>query len=130
MSDALRQVIFDDCAQRLADMAYRAINVLKKDPGDIVTVAIHVDDPAWTDLAEHLMPGTDWQAFRDRGEKPVARGTTTGGVMEYIAKVCPDICEAIMAGPPEGYLFAFVMDGGGASVYTVPYTPMIVTAEN
>jgi hypothetical protein len=119
--DEMRQEIFDDSAQRLADMAHRAVHVLGHAPADIVTVAIHVDDPDWTDLAETLMPGADWQSYRDRGEKPIARGTAMAGVANYIAHVCPTLAESIHTGPPDGHLFAFVMDGGGASVYAVPY---------
>ena len=43
-------------------------------PEDVVIVLIEVDDPNGGALAEILMPGTDWQPFRDRGEMPVARG--------------------------------------------------------
>jgi hypothetical protein len=71
------------------------------------------------------MPGADWQPYRDRGEKPIARGTATGGVAEYIAEVCPTLADAIGAGPPDRHLFAFVMDCGGASIYAVPYDTMV-----
>lgn len=120
--EQLRQEIFDNSAQSLAEKAYRAVHVLGNDPSEIVTVAIHVDDPEWTFLVDALMPGQDWQQFRDRGEKPVARGSARAeGVCEMLSELVPDLAEPIAAGPPEGHLFAFVMDGGGASIYAVPY---------
>jgi hypothetical protein len=39
-----------------------------------IIVAIDADDPAWTNLRDALMPGHDWDAYRARGEAPVARG--------------------------------------------------------
>lgn len=41
-----------------------------------VIVVLDVDDPDGRALAEKLMPKQDelWQSFRDKGEKPVARG--------------------------------------------------------
>jgi len=120
-SKATRQEIFDASAQRLTDMAYRAVHELGHKPTEIVTVAIHVDDPDWTDLAETLMPGQDWQQYRDRGEKPIARGTASAGIADYLSSVCPNLATVISEGPPDGHLFAFVMDCGGASVYAVSY---------
>ena len=37
-------------------------------------VILNVDDPNGGPLAEVLMPGADWQPYRDRGETPYARG--------------------------------------------------------
>jgi hypothetical protein len=122
--DEKRQEIFDESAVRLSEMAYRAINVLGLDPSEVATVAINVDDPAWTDLAEKLMPGHDWQSYRDRGELPIARGSVMWGAAEYICTVCPALSMALETAPPEGHLYAFVMDGGGASLFVVPYTGM------
>lgn len=123
----LRQEIFDDSAQRLSDMAYRAIHELGKNPEDIVMVAIHVDDPEWTFVADALMPGCDWQPLRDRGEKPIARGSAMAdGICEMLSELVPDLAETIAAGPPDRHLFAFVMDGGGASVYAVPYDAQVI----
>jgi hypothetical protein len=124
MKDELRQEIFDANSDRLIEKAQRAVNVLGMLPKDVVVVAIHVDDPEWTDLANKLVPGEDWQRFRDRGELPIARGSASWGVAEYIQHVCPDVAIAIEAGPPEGHLFAFVMAAGGVSVFAVPYSGM------
>ena len=43
-------------------------------PDGVVIVLLNVDDPYGGALAEILMPGHDWQAYRDRGEVPFARG--------------------------------------------------------
>lgn len=41
---------------------------------DAVIVLLKVDDPNGGMLAEMLMPGYNWQEYRDRGEVPFARG--------------------------------------------------------
>ena len=43
-------------------------------PTAVVIVLLNVDDPYGGILAEALMPGHNWQQFRDRGEVPYARG--------------------------------------------------------
>ena len=46
-------------------------------PDDVVIVLISVDDPHGGPLADMLMPNHDWQQYRDKGEKPIARGLAT-----------------------------------------------------
>lgn len=41
---------------------------------DAVVTCIQVDDPLGGQLADALMPGHDWQAIRDLGQVPCARG--------------------------------------------------------
>lgn len=41
---------------------------------DVLIVIINMDDPFGSDVGDALMPGHDWQAYRDRGEVPFARG--------------------------------------------------------
>lgn len=41
---------------------------------DVVIVLLHVDDVHGGPIADHLMPGYNWQEIRDRGEIPIARG--------------------------------------------------------
>jgi len=50
------------------------VAVLGKAPRDVVIVLLNVNDKVGCVLAEALMPGHEWQTFRDRGEIPVARG--------------------------------------------------------
>jgi len=44
------------------------------DPTKFAIVLLSVDDPLGKALADQLMPGYAWQAIRDRGEEPWARG--------------------------------------------------------
>jgi hypothetical protein len=41
---------------------------------DVVIVLVNVDDTHGRLFADVLMPGHDWQPYRDRGEVPFARG--------------------------------------------------------
>lgn len=43
-------------------------------PKQVVITLINVDDPHGGQIADMLMPGHDWQTYRDRGEIPIARG--------------------------------------------------------
>lgn len=43
-------------------------------PADAIIVLLKVDDPNGGMLAQMLMPGHNWQEYRDRGEIPFARG--------------------------------------------------------
>lgn len=52
---------------------------------DAVIVVISVDDVHGGPIAEALMPGTNWQEFRDRGEVPFARGLAMrDGIQEML----------------------------------------------
>ena len=70
-------------AERLAHFAERAIGRV-----DVCFVLLDVDDSRGAALADVLMPGHDWQQYRRRGEKPLARGLATlsgmVGVLEEI----------------------------------------------
>jgi hypothetical protein len=105
--------------ERLAELAWRAIHVKKMDPQNLLIVCIDVDDPAWTDLVEALMPGHDWDQYRRRGEAPIARGSvdleSIGG---YLASVCPGLADSLN-NPKEGEIMAAVLAAGGGSIYLV-----------
>ena len=55
---------------------------------EYVVIVANVDDPNGGAIADMLMPGYDWQAIRDLGQVPFARGLTTKAFMihalEYI----------------------------------------------
>lgn len=79
-------------------------------------IIIDVDVATWTELVDMLMPSNDWQQFRDRGEKPIARGvvprtllTDMLGIVDENAKVLPDPF-------PTGVLTA-VFGMGGVTVF-------------
>lgn len=52
----------------------RRVRELARRPSEVVIVLLNVDDPQGGAVADILMPGHDWQQFRDRGEVPFARG--------------------------------------------------------
>ncbi|MCK9567590.1 hypothetical protein M0R72_01410 [Candidatus Pacearchaeota archaeon] len=52
----------------------RRVRELGRRPSEVVIVLLNVDDPQGGAVADILMPGHDWQQFRDRGEVPFARG--------------------------------------------------------
>ena len=56
------------------------------DPKDVVIVLVNVDDPNGRIVGDALMPGFDWQAIRDRGEIPFARGLAgRAGIQDMLA---------------------------------------------
>ncbi len=57
------------------------INEKMLDSRDFVINVINVDSPYGCEIAEILMPGHDWQQYRDKGETPYARGLATKEVM-------------------------------------------------
>lgn len=52
-------------------------------PDQIVIVVLDVDDKNGGMMAEALMPGHNWQEYRDRGETPFARGLAD---RDYVTK--------------------------------------------
>ena len=62
--------------------------ILEKDldPRGLVIVLINVDSLYGFEIAEVLMPGHDWQQYREKGEVPFARGLAIkGGIANMIA---------------------------------------------
>lgn len=63
--------------QRIADCHF--------DPIECVIVIIHVDDTDVTKkMADDLLPGHDWQAIRDLGQTPFARGLADRGYIQAV----------------------------------------------
>lgn len=123
MSAEARHLIFQDSRERLEHIAFKTIRKGLL-PNQFLMVAIDVDDPSWTDVVEALMPGHNWQEIRDRGEKPIARGSAIAEpLVRYLSAAVPDI-ETALTGPlPERVVRAIVMAEGGASVYFLNPTP-------
>jgi len=119
--DIVRHEMFVQTKRRLEELAWRGLKLSKLKPTKFFVICIDVDDPAWTFLAETLMPNNDWQVYRDRGEKPIARGTVFfDNVGKYLANVCPGIAPALVArDATEQAILAVVLASGGASVYKV-----------
>jgi hypothetical protein len=121
LPEQARNLLFHQNKDRLEHMAFRAT---KKGMAreEFLTIAIDVDDPYWSDLVENLMPGQDFQAIRDRGEKPVARGTVyTDVIIDYLCEVCPDIAPALRSEPPQGFVRAVVLSKGVSVYHIEPY---------
>lgn len=81
LTDAQRESL-SACAELLVSNADRVkhftarVRELGRSGADTVITLINVDDPSGNGalLADMLMPGHDWQQYRDRGETPIARG--------------------------------------------------------
>ncbi len=84
---------YDLNAERIAHFV-RRIGERGQTGDDVVIVVINVDTPLGKPLADALMPGHDWQAYRDRGEIPFARGLAVRegiqGVLDMIDKEAGD----------------------------------------
>lgn len=86
-------------------------------PSDVCATCIDVDDPSWTELVDVFMPGHDWNQYRVRGERPVARGLAGREGIENVMKVLvPDLGQK-MATLPRDQVIICVFAAGGASVY-------------
>ena len=118
-----RDILFHSNRERLEQLAWRAIQ-RGLSPSQFITVLIDVDDPAWKEVVDNLMPGQNWQQYRDQGQKPLARGTVTGDFVSILSKVVPAIAPALDPNRmPSGLVKAVIMGNGGASVYVIEPTP-------
>jgi hypothetical protein len=123
LSDAamLRNNIVDQCMERLQHFAFRAFSAYGLGVNDFVVICIVVDS-RWRDLVNLLMPNaTDahWQAFRDRGELPVARGIALAGAIDLILERLPDLRPAFEESYPEGTARCVALDDSGGTVYQI-----------
>lgn len=111
-----RNLMYSSAMPRLQRLAWRALHVLGKKNDEIVIVCIQVDS-CWRDLANHLMPGYDWDTIRATGADPVAQGTVTWAVCKFVAEQFPNIADVILEVPPEGKVKVIVLSEGGCTVY-------------
>ena len=86
-------------------------------------VCIDVDDSNWTHLVDHLMPGQDWDAIRARGETPVASGSVSINLREYLCEAAPDIRDALYGDLSDNLARVAVMADGGISIYKIRPVP-------
>jgi hypothetical protein len=71
-------------AERMRHFKQR-VEELGRTGEDTVITLLDVDDPGGRVLADILMPGHDWQRYRDAGEIPVARGLAAkDGIPEFL----------------------------------------------
>lgn len=79
-------------------------------PADVVIVILNVDDENGGQLANILMPEMDWQAMRDQGLVPFARGLAVReGIAALVTGLDPEIGEKLKA---ISGVAAVVMDHG------------------
>lgn len=84
----------------------------------VVIVIVNVDDINGGPLADALMPGTDWQQFRDQGQVPFARGLAgRPNIQEIVADFDKEAAEKLEAMP--GITAVVVVDHGVAEVFAV-----------
>lgn len=107
-------------ADRVRHFARRA-KELARSPADVVIVIANVDTPAGRVLADALMPGYDWQQFRDAGEVPFARGLAgRQGIQEFIQEVDADAGAKLLAHED---LAVVVVDYGTVDVFSASEVP-------
>ena len=85
-------------------------------PKDVLITFINVDDPFGKKLADALMPGHDWQLYRERGETPIARGLAgREGIQEALDAFDAEAAKKLRE--LEGVAIV-VVDGGVAEIFT------------
>lgn len=100
--------------ERLQQLAKRAVVKQIEEGGRFAVVCINVDDPAFVPLVDALMPDNEatWQAYRDNGQLPIARGVVPHALLADLTK---EFYPA--AGEPHGdCVNIFVCDAGGIAI--------------
>lgn len=94
----------------------RRIRELGKKPTEVTIVLLNVDDPWGGSLADILMPGHDWQQYRDRGEVPFARGLAgREGLQSILDEIEPKEGTKLREAGP--VVTVIVMDQGKVEVF-------------
>lgn len=89
----------------------------KLTPKEVVIVCINVDDPNGKVITDMLMPGYDWQAIRDQGQIPIARGLAQRDGMQEILEVFDK--EAAEKLKQSVEVAVVVIDYGVAEIFTL-----------
>lgn len=78
-----------------------------------VIVAIDANDSTWIELRDVLMPGHNWDAYRERGERPVARGIVPKNVFsEWLYEAVPALRGMLERKPVLTHIALVFADGG------------------
>lgn len=86
---------------------------------DVVIVILNVDDPNGGQLAEILMPGTDWQPVRDQGQIPFARGLAMREGIQHVLDLLDPEFAAKKLREVKDRTAIVVMDHGVCEVFDV-----------
>ena len=114
-----RDIFFQHSRKRLTQIAYRALQQ-GHNSQDMVLTFIDVDDPTWTTIVDALMPGHNWQEYRDRGEKPMARGSAyADGIIDVISELAPEVAAELNQEYPKDTFRTLVMGSRVVSVYLI-----------
>lgn len=113
ITDIEREQFYRLNKDRLMQLAVRARQRTSEMGEEQCVVCIDVDDPRWTPLVDMLMPGHDWDSYRARGEKPVARGVVP---CEPIESVVEDMYPAAGKFHTNGITNVVVFAAGGATI--------------
>lgn len=120
---AARQVLFEQNRGYLETVAGSTIRQGLR-TREFITVLIDVDDPAFALAVESIMPGEDWQAVRDRGEKPLVRAAASDAFAGVVSQVLPGLAAALHPDlVPGGCVRSLIMARRGFSVYHI--TPQL-----
>lgn len=106
-------------AERMRHFKERA-EELGRTGQDTVITLLNVDDRVGGVLANVLMPGHDWQTYRDAGELPVARGLASkGGLPEFLHAAGYEMAARELSAADD--LKVLVLDAGVALVLEVQF---------
>lgn len=106
------------CADRVQHFARRMVE-RGSDPRETSILLVDVEDAHGGALADLLMPGHDWQAYRDRGEHPVAVGLVPSrGMAPVVDAIQGGAAEALTC-VDDGHAAVIVVAGGSCSVRSV-----------
>lgn len=92
-------------------------------PGGVVVVLVNVDDRHGRALAEALMPGQDaaWQAVRELGQVPFARGLACRGGIHAALQDFDEAAATKLGGMGHARFACVVVDYGVAEVFEVEH---------
>ena len=113
ITDIERGQFYNLNKDRLSQLADRAKEKTKETRVEQGVICIDVDDPSWTNLVDILMPGHDWDSYRSRGEKPVARGVVPRSLLALTVKEAYPAAGDLVDGKVNILIFA----GGGIAIF-------------
>lgn len=118
--NAIRHGVFLLNIDRLEELAWRALHVLRLTADKFFMVCIDYDDSTWRPVADLLIPGHDWLQYAMRNEKPIARGSVLReGAVEMLSQVCPEVSGIFERTLQPEEVVTLVLAAQGASVYVI-----------
>lgn len=114
IADMERALFYHANEERLLQLAQRAEEKTQAEGVCYGVICIDVDDPTFLDIVEALIPGHDWQAYRDQGQRPCARGVL---VDELLRALVDDFFPAAKEEFKNQQTNILVCASGGCSVF-------------